>query len=279
MVIQVGEIYPSNNYGDMEVVEYVNSNKVRIRFLGTGCEKYTYASTIRNGQVKDSEAETRRTGGPTTLKIGRVYPSNSYGDFEVTEYVKSNNVGYRFLATGYTGHTTAQNIRKGQVKDPLIPSVYGVGYMGDGPYKSSINRVKTKVYTTWVGMLERCYDSAFLRKCPTYIGCSVLKEWHNFQVFAEWFEENYIDGCDLDKDIKVKGNKIYGPNTCMFVTHADNSEAALAVTAVFRSPIGERVEVYNINKFAKDQGLTGTHLSGVRLGKLKQHKGWTLYKE
>ena len=213
------------------------------------------------------------------MQVGEIHETSNYGTLEVVEYINSNKVGIKFIVTGYKRYTTAQNIRKGQVKDSFIPIVYGVGYMGDGPYKSSINKIKTKVYNTWNGMLERCYDPASLIKCPTYTGCSVVKEWHNFQVFAAWFTDNYIEGYDLDKDIKVKGNKVYGPDTCMFVTHADNSEAALAITTVFRSPTGERVEVYNINKFAKENSLTGTHLSGVRLGKLKQHKGWTLYKE
>ena len=30
-----GKIYPSNRYGDVEIVEYINSSKVKIRFLTT----------------------------------------------------------------------------------------------------------------------------------------------------------------------------------------------------------------------------------------------------
>ena len=70
-------------------------------------------------------------------------------------------------------------------------------------------------------MLRRCYDSKFHKNQPTYVNCFVCKEWLNFQNFADWYYENYyeIEGevmC-LDKDILIKGNKIYSPDTCMFV--------------------------------------------------------------
>ena len=56
---------------------------------------------------------------------------------------------------------------------------------------------------------------------PTYRGCLVAEEWHNFQVFAKWFHENYkpeyMQNWHLDKDILVKGNKIYSPETCCFI--------------------------------------------------------------
>ena len=75
-------------------------------------------------------------------------------------------------------------------------------------------------------MLERCYSKEKRYKNPTYEDCTVCKEWHNFQNFAKWYEENYyeIEGekmC-LDKDILVKGNKIYSPSTCILVPNRIN---------------------------------------------------------
>ena len=76
-------------------------------------------------------------------------------------------------------------------------------------------------------MLQRCYYPKFHEKESTYIECSVNKEWHNFQNFGIWYDENYyeIEGerTELDKDILYKGNKIYSPETCIFVPHAINS--------------------------------------------------------
>ena len=209
------------------------------------------------------------------IKIGEIYPSNNYGDMEVIEYVNCNRVLIRFIATGYERYAASGDIRKGRVKDPYSPSVAGIGYLGLGDYVTKINREHTKEYQVWRDMLRRCYETKSLEKRPTYKGCTVVPEWHNFQVFSAWFIENYILGYHLDKDIKITGNRIYGPDTCMFVTPAENTEAAWAVTAIFKSPESDRVEVYNIAKFARENGLDGRHLTNVKNGKLKQHKGWT----
>ena len=47
--------------------------------------------------------------------------------------------------------------------------------------------------------------------------CSVCEEWKHFSNFKKWFDENYIEGFDIDKDILIKGNKVYSPEACSFV--------------------------------------------------------------
>ena len=54
-------------------------------------------------------------------------------------------------------------------------------------------------------------------RSPAYIGCEVCKEWHKLSAFKKWFDENYIEGYELDKDILIEGNKLYSPATCCFV--------------------------------------------------------------
>ena len=75
-------------------------------------------------------------------------------------------------------------------------------------------------------MLKRCYDPYYLNKRPTYRDCVVCKEWHNFQNFAKWYEENYYEvsgeRMELDKDILIKNCKIYSPQTCIFVPNKIN---------------------------------------------------------
>ena len=76
-------------------------------------------------------------------------------------------------------------------------------------------------------MLKRCYDEKYHEKHPTYKDCKVCEEWHDFQNFAEWYYNNYyeIEGerMHLDKDILIKRNKVYSPETCVFVPQAINS--------------------------------------------------------
>lgn len=103
------------------------------------------------------------------------------------------------------------------LKNLYIPSVYGIGYIGQGIFKPSLNCKITKVYSVWADMLKRGYNIEYKEKHPTYKDVTVCEEWHNFQNFAEWFEENYIDGFTLDKDIFCKNCKLYSPETCCFV--------------------------------------------------------------
>ena len=213
------------------------------------------------------------------IKVGEVYSTNSYGSLEIVEYINARQILVRFIDTGYEKYVQAVHIRKGSVKDPFCPTIFGKGYFGVGSYRSCTNGKITKVYMTWKNMLVRCYNSKTQIKQPTYVGCTVVEEWHNFQVFGKWFDKHYIEGYHLDKDIKVKGNKVYGPDTCTFVSQTENIEAAQAVSAIFCNPDGEQVEVYNISKFARENGLTHSALSNVKNGKRNHHKGWTLWKE
>ena len=70
-------------------------------------------------------------------------------------------------------------------------------------------------------MIYRCYSEKSQERHPTYKDVTVCEEWHNFQNFAEWMEDNYdpeiMQGWQLDKDILFKGNKIYSPDTCRLV--------------------------------------------------------------
>ena len=77
-------------------------------------------------------------------------------------------------------------------------------------------------YKTWKHMLERCYSTKFQERQPTYIGCSVSKEWLTFSVFKMWMESQHWEGMQLDKDLLFSGNKVYSDETCTFVPKAVN---------------------------------------------------------
>ena len=78
-------------------------------------------------------------------------------------------------------------------------------------------------YQRWFDMVRRCYSEKYHISKPTYIGCSVCAEWLYFSNFKKWYDENYIDGFHLDKDILVEGNKVYSPEFCRFVPAYLNS--------------------------------------------------------
>lgn len=104
--------------------------------------------------------------------------------------------------------------------------VYGVG-INDANYPVTANANGTykgcKFYQTWKGILERCYSQRMKTIRPSYEGCFVSPEWYRFSVFKDWMLKQKWEGKHLDKDLIVVGNKMYGPDTCVFVSQRVNS--------------------------------------------------------
>lgn len=72
-------------------------------------------------------------------------------------------------------------------------------------------------------MIRRCYNTRPFE--PSYESCVVCEEWLTFSKFNKWFEEckdERANSYHLDKDILVKGNKTYSPQTCCFVPQEIN---------------------------------------------------------
>lgn len=163
---------------------------------------------------------------PAKIEVGSVWSSKNCGKFKVTKYVRCNSIYIKFLETGGKIVTSSDSVRKGCVRDPLIRVVQGVGFIGSGVFKSKINNKSTDAYGCWRNMLIRCYGERYQKEKPSYIGCTVCEEWHNFQNFAKWYYANHPQDGEkwhLDKDFTVIGNKIYSPETCAFIPASVNS--------------------------------------------------------
>lgn len=163
--------------------------------------------------MEDRSSLKNRRVGETT--------ENIYGQkVIIIEYINARNVIAQF-EDGYKVKTNYQLFNKGYIKNPNYRSVYNIGFFGIGEYKAKINSKDTSEYKTWLAMMGRCYNLHTSIINPTYKDYSVCEEWHNFQNFAKWYNENYYEIDDekmcLDKDILMKGNKIYSPETCCFV--------------------------------------------------------------
>ena len=156
--------------------------------------------------------------------VGKVCKSLNSGDFTMLKYNGSKDVEIQFLKTGYELVARLDHIRNGKVKDPYSPSVYGVGVLGT-KYPSRVNGVLTKEYELWQSMLRRCYSDtnvcdAYKNKYPTYIDCEVSDKFKSYEYFYEWCNKQIgfgNEGWQLDKDLLIKGNRVYSENTCVFL--------------------------------------------------------------
>jgi hypothetical protein len=128
-----------------------------------------------------------------------------------------------------------------RTRKPLNKLVEGIG-INDAPFvvaPTIINkRVTHPAYSTWKNMLNRCYNSKFKDSRPSYIGVTCCDEWLLFTNFAKWFKDNYIEGYHLDKDLLVKDNMIYAPDTCIFCPPEINTFIILSGSIRGDHPLG-----------------------------------------
>ena len=157
--------------------------------------------------------------------VGKVCKSLNSGDFKIVKYNNSKDVVIQFLKTGFETVAHLGSIKIGKVKDPYLPSVYGVGVSGT-KYPITVNGVKTKEYELWRDMLKRCYSDTYQKKRPTYEGCKCSDNFLHYEYFYEWCHKQVgfnNEGWHLDKDLLIKGNKVYSEDSCVFIPAEINS--------------------------------------------------------
>lgn len=170
--------------------------------------------------------------------------------------------------------------------------IFGVGFVGEGENKVSICGVRTKEYLTWWRMLERCYNIKKRNVFKNYEGCTVEERWFNFQNFcedikeikgySEWKKNTEKMKYSLDKDIKIKGNKLYSKDTCLFVTISENSresfyrnkENFLTGKKYLAFKNDEKIIFENQREFQREYNLSSGSINKFFKGRYKHVKGW-----
>ena len=157
--------------------------------------------------------------------VGKVCKSKSSGDFKIVKYNHARDVQIQFLNTGYETVAKLNHIKSGCIKDPYVQSVYAIGIIGT-KYPVSEGGKDTKEYTLWKNMLKRCYSEVYKKQRPTYEGCEVSDNFKCYEYFYDWCQ-NQIGfnnkGWHLDKDLLIKGNKVYSENTSVFLPQEINN--------------------------------------------------------
>ena len=185
---------------------------------------------------------------------GSVFKTKLYGDLIITKYINHKEVYVKFLDTGYETKAYFGNIKKGIVRDRTVPSILGVGIIGDEVTKVNGNRLKE--YNLWQALLGRCYCDKFHVKCPTYKDCSVSDNFKYYPYFKSWCQQQIGFGClddkgnhfELDKDLLIKGNKVYSEDTCCFIPREITVALIYNQTKKGKHPIGVSYSKVN-NKF------------------------------
>lgn len=115
--------------------------------------------------------------------------------------------------------------------------VYGFG-INDLKENKIHGHLHRRIYDSWKRMLRRCYSEMELNRKPTYVNVYVCDEWKYFSSFYDWALPRYVEGFHLDKDLIIKGNKLYSPESCCFVPVEINSFICLNNKKRGHLPIG-----------------------------------------
>lgn len=174
-------------------------------------------------------------------------------------YYSNARVVFEF-DSGYIGEYGIKALRQGYFKDYGTPNKVG-GF--DYPKEK---KTPTRIQELWYNMLRRCNDE----NSQDYylyggIGVRVSDDWH----YLENFERDIvnIEGYDdwlnnqgeysLDKDTKIKGNKLYSKETVRFISNQEQSANRRNVIPVVSIHLGsgERKEFETMAEASRELGL------------------------
>lgn len=184
------------------------------------------------------------TGKRIEIDYNKIYESKSSGPFKIIGEEPSRKVGacvkrivkVQFIETGTIRTAQLLMAIKGSVLDPYRRSTCGVGYLGD---VENIHYSK-KEYDIWYHMIKRCYDPNYDQyKFYGALGVTVCDRWLCFRYFLEdlptilgykYFINDTKNKYHLDKDYMQQNTptdqKVYSPQTCIFIDASDNTRLA-----------------------------------------------------
>lgn len=227
-----------NKWGDtMKIVEYNSAQDIVVEFQDEWKEiKKCAWKEFQEGNIVNPHIYKQRIGMINTNKQGCI--------MKVIDYIDNRNVVVEFQDEFHEQtKITWGNFEKGSIKNHYIPFVYDVGMIGI-KYPSVVNGERTKEYTAWHSMLTRCYTN-YKEHYRTYKESKVCDKWLLYENFYEWLhsQENFekwtkLDNGVIDKDIIIKGNKTYSPDTCCLVPQNVNALFIKSDRAKGKYPIG-----------------------------------------
>lgn len=189
---------------------------------------------------------------------------------KIVEYFMASNIFVEFQ-DNYKAkvHADYKAFKNGGIKNPYYPEVYGHGMVGQ-KYKAYENGKDVKEYKIWHSMLQRCYDDTTKEKYHYYNNVLCCDDWLLYENFYEWLHkqenfEKWFNGkrWAIDKDILIKGNKIYSPEFCSLVPPNVNSLFTKRQSERGQYPIGV---YYNKKEFTYKAQCNNPFEGNKRIG-------------
>lgn len=220
---------------DYSKVNYINNN-TKIEVIGPIHGSFFVLPRIHLQGCECAKCKHVRSDREYFIQKAKQIHGDKY-DYSKVEYNKANKkvciickrCGKEFWQTPnchLAGHGCECYAKERISKTGRSKLIYGVAINDDDRFCVDENGKYYPAYSAWIHMLKKCYDSKYQLRHPTYRGCSVDKRWLSYKTFRIWFENperGYKDGYELEKDIKVHGNKIYSPERCLVVPRFINT--------------------------------------------------------
>lgn len=259
-----------------EIVAHHNSVDVTVKFED-GTVAKTSNAIIRKGMVRN----------PTTTSINGIDHSVKTGDtFTTRDGLVCNVIGYRnstdvdimFVDSGYSTNVNACSVYNGvNLRDPYYKYLFDVGYTGTGHSVTTGSGENTRHYGIWAALLTRCYSKRTVYR--TYFDCYVEEYLHNYSNFYNFVDpmEGFHLGYHMDKDLLVRGNKVYSRDTVSYLPHIIN-------VAIQGSKTNRKLDLPAGVFYRKDNGkyraISGEYGKNVNCGHFDDPmKAFRAYKE
>lgn len=173
--------------------------------------------------------------------VGRVFTGN-FGNYKIIEYKNAREVTVEF-EDGYTRKCSSNSLRIGSVKNPNFPTIFGVGYLGEGKFSDAKGFSESYTYKLWRHVLGRVFRKEYEAH---YSDCDIDELWLCYNNFAEWCHnqkgfssfDDKGERFQLDKDFKLKGNRLYSPETCIFLPREINQSIVSRRNYRGKNPLG-----------------------------------------
>lgn len=232
------------NGKEIKMLEYINYQNCKVLLSDgviTNCDYRSFLnrkipySNSTHAKIIGKNQTLNRKGEKRELKDGtiEIIRYNTNHDIDIllengeiiynTRYDNFCNLKYATSQTRKEDFTKRiSELNKGKNGNRKIK--YGIAIL-DSMCVNDMGKLKNS-YKKWIMMLKRSFDEDYKKKHPTYKDVTCCKEWLLYSNFDRWYNENYYDieneRMELDKDILIKGNKTYSPDTCVFVPHNIN---------------------------------------------------------